>query len=1288
MWFTSYEGLNRYDGKEFFVYKEIKSDSNTIVGSTTTGLVEDFQGNIWVGTESCLNRYNRSTNDFDQIYIRDEKGNIQNAEHLPFYADSLNIWYINGLEGIVTYNFHNQNKRVITKDFKYSGSNYIINSTYMGLDGQIWFREEVGIVRINPKDGSSNYYFSNHPSNLVGPPTATHSFFEHEDGYILIGTDQGLLKFHPETSTYEILSVIENRQSFISAIKTDAEGNLFLGTELGGVTILDEKMQFLRTLSADSRNKLELANNSGATIYIDPDNLAWINVDPEGIDVLVPDFKPFNKFAENIFDPNIYNTYGTRCFLELPNDKMWVGTQENGLILFDPDKNKIEKRLFKDMISAFNENYASCLYPSRSGDIWVGTYDGLYKMDQEGTEARLIVNRSNPKNFNSSNLIWDLLETPDGTIFISTDAGIYYLLQNELEPRMLDTLNNYETGVIKLDNLDRLYISENFKGFYVTDYKEFIKSNGKVGLKHFLPEFNIKYFYPLTDLSITWLATNTGLLKVWHQKDWSRIDSLKHFTTQDGLPSDFIYTIIPDETGRFWMSTNRGVTCFDPLKETFSNYTVEDGLQGFEFNTNAFLKTKDGKIYLGGTNGFNSFYPRDIESNPVKPPVPYLTHFLVNGKEYNSETYIGEINSLQLDHNQNTFTFSFAALDFLSSGANNFQVKLEGFDEDWIDIGTRSTVRYTKVPPANYVFKVKAANDDGLWNETPKELEIIILPPWYRTWWAYALGLLLLAFIAIAIYRFQIKNEIAQQEALRLKELDAFKTRFYSNITHEFRTPLTVILGMAEELRNNSGDQDKKLELIQNNGMALLGLVNQILDLSKIQAGQLDANYIQGDVVRNLAQLVGSFESYARSKNLDLQFHSEAEQIIMDYDEEKLNTILSNLLSNAFKFTPKYGKVLVLADRMEHDSESLLKIKVRDTGKGISREDLDAIFNRFYQSNAKSNYTGSGSGLGLAIVKEMIDVLDGEISVESKEDKGTTFTIQLPIRNKASFRQGTAPQKKFASTQPGGSGTDTALITEEELETQMQSDVPVLLIIEDNADVVYYLQQCLQNQYRIHVSSDGEEGINKALELSPDIIISDVMMPSKDGFEVCETLKSDQRTSHIPIILLTAKSTDQDKLEGLKRGADAYLLKPFRKEELEVRLEKLVELRRSLMQRYSGQFELIQNHQEQTNLESSFLQKLNEVIENNLDNTEFNIQQLCQAMAMSRVQVHRKLKALTGNSTSRHVRSYRLHKAKALIQSTDLTISEIAYTTGFGNLSYFTKSYKEEFGEAPTTTRA
>ncbi|MEQ1745167.1 MAG: ATP-binding protein [Saprospiraceae bacterium] len=777
-----------------------------------------------------------------------------------------------------------------------------------------------------------------------------------------------------------------------------------------------------------------------------------------------------------------------------------------------------------------------------------------------------------------------------------------------------------------------------------------------------------------------WIGTDDGLYRLGLGDS-----SVRRYTTKEGLPHNTIYTMLPDGNN-LWLGTHDGLCRFDAQRGATQNYYTEDGLTHNEFNRHSALKTRNGKLYFGGLNGVNAFFPAELEVAPARfRPRVHLTRLsrfdnlrdtmlLVN--------YPTEGPAIRLLATDRSVAFEFFLSSFQNPAQNKYLYYLDGLETPWANQTNDGRATYPFLPPGHYVFRVKASGPFGNWAANEIALPVEMPQVWYLRWWA-CLGYALAALGGgVFWYRFRLRRHLERREALRLRELDEVKNKLYTNITHEFRTPLTVILGMTEQLTTapdpvNTG-MEQKLDTIRRNGEGLLLLVNQMLDLAKLESGKLSLHLVQADIIQFLRYVTGSFQSFAEHKNIVLQFQSDLRHVVMDLDKERLQHVLSNLLSNAIKFTEPGGQVHVHAAR----AGERFVIRVRDTGIGIPAEKLPRIFDRFYQVDDSRTRKGEGTGIGLALVRELVRLMGGDIGVESRLGAGSEFVVSLPVAQKAPLTadaQGPFRQERAVPESP-------TLLWEEPADTRL----PLLLIVEDNADVAEYIRSCLDGQFRILHAANGLEGIEKAVDEIPDIVLSDVMMPEKDGFEVVQTLRGDDRTNHIPVVLLTAKADIASKLEGLERGADAYLPKPFHPKELQLCLRNLLERQRRLQEKFSGR-DFASLHpstpEEPADPQHVFLQKAAAAVLVRLDDAAYGNEELSREMTMSESQLNRKIKALTGKTLSLFIRSVRLREGMKLLANTDLTVSEIAYSVGFTDPAYFSRTFSAEFGKAPSAFR-
>jgi len=819
---------------------------------------------------------------------------------------------------------------------------------------------------------------------------------------------------------------------------------------------------------------------------------------------------------------------------------------------------------------------------------------------------------------------------------------------------------------------------------------------------NWLPYDDFYHFYEDQE-GVFWLGTaGAGLLR-WDPKTGKK----QLFFRKNGLLNGFVYAVYEDDFGHLWLPTDLGIAQFDKKNLSVRRmWLPADGVAQTEFNRTSHFRGDDGTLYFGGLNGVTAFHPKDFYGSRQMSSETSIgvtgkklvvsDFFLFSGKTEKLENHTVELlasGEITMHPADRYFQLEFALLDYFSPQKVTYAYKIEGVDADWSFL-SEPLLRMSSLPYGNHRLKIRAQSADDAWAENELDFSLTVLRPLYLRWWFLALVAGAVLAGSFYFYRFQLRRKIAEKEAQRLQELDGFKTRFFTNISHEFRTPLTVILGMLDPIKKYAlqGAQskvDQTAEMIRRNSQQLLNLVNQLLDLARLEAGKLQLLPSNGDFAAFLQYQVESFQSYAQSRSTQLHYRSETPHLEMAFDHEKMQAILLNLISNALKFTQEGGQIeLALQVEPPNDTRTPKQIilTVNDTGIGIPEDQVSQIFDRFYQVAPvaappfQKGVTGeqlAGTGIGLALVQEFVKLMQGEIEVKSTFGKGTTFRITLPF----------TPPMPHLQTITGSQAAErgTPAVTENHTGDEQW---PLLLIVEDNPDVQFYIAECVRNEYRITFAENGAEGIQKALEQIPDIIVSDVMMPEKDGFELCETLKNDELTSHIPIVLLTARADVESRIAGLKRGADDYLAKPFEPAELEARLANLIQLRRRLQQRYAAIPQMpAPSPDPGLAMEDAFLLKIREIVELHLSDTDFEILQLEQALGMSRSQVFRKVKALTGASPSVFIRSIRLHKAKALLLDKQKSIAEVAYEVGFSAPTYFAKTFLETFGKTPTEWR-
>ncbi|MBK8955963.1 MAG: response regulator [Saprospiraceae bacterium] len=794
---------------------------------------------------------------------------------------------------------------------------------------------------------------------------------------------------------------------------------------------------------------------------------------------------------------------------------------------------------------------------------------------------------------------------------------------------------------------------------------------------------------------------------------------------EGGLSNNTVVGILSDNQGVQWVATYNGLNLISTEGEVLAQLYEEDGLSTNEFNRFSFCKDSKGQLLFGSVKGVNIIQPEVLKkqlqlSDKLHIYLTGITRY-DSHKGGDSTLHFGfdQMGVLFLPAARRYLNLSFSLSSHIRTEDHSFAYKIVKENDpdasEWIYIANKSQLDLPNLPSGRYQIRIRGYDHRGICTPEPLQIEVDIAEFFYNTWWFYvlcALPFLLGAYFWIR--RLQLEREhlevevnarteqirhdkeLIEQQAAKLKTLDEIKSRFFTNISHEFRTPLTVISGMATQIRQQPGQWlENGMELIQRNSQQLLSLINQILDLRKLESGALTINLIRSNIIPYLRYIAESFVQLAHHKGLRMHILAKDDTIDMDYDPEKMMHILSNLLSNAIKYTPPPGDIYLQIDLQHSETgrEQLL-VQVKDSGEGISTEALPHIFELFYQVEDLATQKPQGSGVGLALTKELVQLLNGRIEVSSKPGEGTTFSLTFPITREARIQEGHyIPSVEIVANSSVSPEIEIMPAADVTPSTSFGTrkigyDKPSLLIVEDNADVRLYISSFLDPHYHLLLAKDGQEGIELAIEEVPDLIVSDVMMPVKDGFALCETLKNDERTSHIPIVLLTAKADFESRLSGLRRGADAYLSKPFEQEELLVRLEQLLALRAKLQARYRNpSFAESPADSEAVQAEDTFILKLRQLVLDHLAEEDYGIVHLCRAIALGRTQLHNKIKALTGQSTSEFIRTVRLNKARELLQTTDLNVSEVSYEVGISNPAYFSRIYSEEFGEAPRETR-
>ncbi|WP_178987320.1 hybrid sensor histidine kinase/response regulator transcription factor [Winogradskyella schleiferi] len=1290
LWLGTQDGLNRFDGNTFRVFRKNESDSLAVSGKFINDIIENKDGTIWIATANngvCF--YNSKTDVFSKTQfetgnctslLKDNQGNV--------YATSLD-------SGVFMFTKHGESYKF--KHLKPLDDMTLLISSSIIIDDNLYLGSADGrIFKVNLNEHKSLNFEELNLDKPLGIINEMYVF----DNKLLIGTSIGLFQFQPKSKNLINLQLKQYNnpltESLVIESLTSKNNILYVGTDNGLYILKDfnpKNHQFENVLiyKGDKDNINSITSNRVYDILIDND-LIWIGTNNLDVASLkTPVFKTINSLSS----PAINNNY---VFSILKTeDYTFIGTRD-GLNCID-NFNNITYITMENTDQALAYNVIRGMAIDAKNNLWLATTKGVSVLDLNNFDPehpRLISLFSEKNNINSlsdnktrsvfldhNNYIW--ITTYGGGInrFIGNlEESIYAFERYNYNPNKNSISSNFTFNITQDADSNYWITSENglnklkFKSSSYSDPNFTVYKADKTNTASLKSNTTLHTYHDKD--GILWVATQNGLHK------FNKADTtFKQYNESHGLSNTYVYSILEDKMSHLWISTNSGLFKFDKRKERFTQFTIKDGLQSTEFNLGAsFNDTINNQLYFGGINGFNSFNPKTISQLDTHGQL-LLTELRIKGKIINPvnnskvlKTSITESKSIKLNYDDFPCTIAFSDLNLRPQKNTQFVYRLN--NSDWNSIKESREIQLLDLPKGKHNIELQGKSRNKLWKTDPLQLAIIVSPPWYKSNLAYLLYLLGFLGIMYAFYTTRLQRQIAGQESKRLQELDNLKSRFITNITHEFRTPLTIILGYLGNLKEHysaKNDVSTSLDTIEQNSNNLLNLVNQMLDLAKLEKGQLNLNLIQNDIVSFSKQIVQSFVSIASDKRINLNFSSNQNEIIMDFDAEKMRQILTNLISNALKFSPENSKIKIKVENVNNS----LKLEVKDDGYGISKDELPFIFDRFFQVENNEHQITQGTGIGLALTKELVELLNGTIEVTSKLNKGTSFTITLPITNIAQEKQLVQLEKQMTFGTAVPQLDDS--ITDE--------DTNRVLIVEDNADMARYIASCLQPDYKVSFAKDGKKGLESAKQNIPDVVITDVMMPIMDGYEFTEKLQSNTTTNHIPIIMLTSKAMQEDKIQGITSGADAYLTKPFQKEELRLRMQMLISKRKKLQENYAVNTVVGKTEQKKDTTDKNliFLNTVIDAIHKNLDNSNFGATELAKFMAMSDSQLYRKLKAISNTSTAIFIRKVRLEKGKELLKTTHLSVSEIAYTTGFNDPNWFSKAFKEEYDQSPTEYR-
>jgi signal transduction histidine kinase/ligand-binding sensor domain-containing protein/AraC-like DNA-binding protein/CheY-like chemotaxis protein len=1312
IWIGTRSGLNRFDGGEFKIY----GNNHGLKNSYVNAIFKDSKGRIWVGTqEGGLGRYNYETDDFTSWSNRSNDSTSISQDNVLSIGEDFakNIWVGTHDGGLNRYDEQKNEFVRIRFPQKTIEDQSVsrITAMFFENDSILWLGTYNGLFRYNIK------------LNRLFPTKTNGKFldfwvtsFYNEDGRTLwIGTKEGLVKFDKISSNTEYIDISNSQLSsdLVTDLKILPSGRLMVATDGGGLNIVDLNTHKIEVYKSDPNDPYSLSNNSVYKIFIDRYDALWIGNYIGGINYYNKFDWKFKAIRHELNNPASLSDNHVRTFYEDRQGNIWIGTL-GGFNLYDSKTRKFKSYTFDKLsLNSLSSNSVLSIYEDQKGDLWIGTFGGgICIFDKQKKSFIKYRNPDDVSNSLDKANIYCMVETNNKKLCIASLGGIYLIdLNSGRLKRFMSSNSKLSNNTIKAlckDRFGNIWIGSN-RGLNRFDpesetFDVFLHSMDSTNS---LSSNRVLTIYESLDGNI-WIGTEGGGISIYNpvKKEFNTI------TTNDGLPDNVVNSIIQDNSGNFWISTNKGLVLYDIKKGMIRTYTIADGLQGNEFYQNAVLKSTNGNIYLGGPNGFNAFDPAQLTYKSITPKVIltdlYISNKPVRVKEPNSaiDKQLFLLNTITLPY-QSNFEIHFAVLGMNSKSKYLCAYYLKGSNNGWTDYKNIRSAYFSNLLPGDYIFEVKAIGSGGYDSESKASIRIVILPPWWKTWWAFVfyaitLGSLLFIFMRINYLKVKAKHQLIAEikEKEQLEELNSMKLRFFTDISHEFKTPLTLILGHLDNLKQASVDKrTETMNGIENNAKRLLMLINQLLEFRKAENGLMMLKASKGNIITLLDTIKDSFNELAEKKRIQFDLRCIEPIPELWFDSEKIEKIVFNLLSNAFKATDEGGSIIIELDisnaiqrRGLVESVDYLMIRVIDTGRGIAPNEIDMIFERFYHSQniSNSNIVSENSGIGLAYSKRLVDLHHGEISVNSQLGLGTTFTIKLPLGKDHLSNEEIKEESDVRLKMDYQAATKQILDNNlEPIELQqVDTNLPIMLIVDDNHEVCNVLMNRYKSNYYVVTAYDGESGFKKANRYLPDIVISDVMMPIVDGFLFCNMMKTNLITSHIPIILLTAKSGEENQISGMTAGADAYISKPYNPQLLDVTVQNLFQNRLLLRKKFSQDASFAPTEVVDNKIDQEFLNKIIARIENDQFMENIDVPSLCRDLAMSRSVLYRKIKMLTGSSIQEFVRVVKLRKAANLIVETTTPIAEIAYSTGFTNSKHFSTAFKKQFGKTPSEYRA
>lgn len=1272
MWLGTKDGLNRYDGLSFRKFKHDAANPRSIGNSFITSLYEDFNGNIWVGTDAGVYIYYPEKEAFEEFDCQSlEKTRIERSVSMIAGDKQGRVWIAVEAQGMFCYDA----RQKLLRNYPLSEISSNIKCFTFDSGGTLW----LGFY------GDGLYYSKDNLATVHPYGSPEDGKREFEGGVITkivqgnynclyIGSvKEGVSELNLTSGQVRnLLAIDESGESiFCRDLLPYSDNELWIGTESGIYIYNLRTAQFIH-LRASLYDSYSLSDNAIYALYKDREEGLWIGSYFGGVDYYPRQYTYFAKY----YPKNIANSlHGKRVreFCRADDGTLWIGTEDGGLNHFNP---KTKEFHFFEPSAGFTNIHGLCMDGSH---LWVGTFSkGLRVIDtRTGAVLGTYTEGHTPHSLND-NSIFSICRTSAGEIYLGTLFGLLRYNRTQDNFDRIPELNGKFVYDIKEDSYGNLWLATYANGAYCYDvsarrWKNYVfdaEDEKSLPYDKVLSVFEDSYRQ-------IWLTTQGGGFCLFHPDT----ETFTRYGLKDGLPNDVVYQIVEDDDRFLWLTTNNGLVRFDPKTMEMKVFSTANGLPTNQFNYRSGFKDEAGNIYLGSINGFVAFDPRTFAENRQVPAVA-ITDFLLFNKEVPVEETDSPLKSsitfsdkVVLTADQNSFSFRIAALSYQAPRMNKLMYKLEGFDEGWLTIGESPLVTYSNLGYGDYVFKVKVSNSDGVWNEQETSLHLSILPPFYLSGWAYCFYVLFfMGCLVCVIFYFKRRNYRKQHRQMEMleqeKEREVYhaKIDFFTNVAHEIRTPLTLIKGPLENIilkKEVDSETKEDLYIMKQNTERLLNLTNQLLDFRKTETRGFRLNFTECDVVAVLRETYLRFTSLTKQKGLDFILELPQECFMADVNQEALTKIISNLLNNGVKYASTYLRISLETD------EKVFHIRTFNDGEMIPDTMKEEIFKPFVRLDKEDEVT-TGTGIGLALSRSLAELHQGSLMMEKGEEVNC-FCLTLPVNQDSTI---TLSAENVSQVEENSCGW-------EQEETDTKEKKPMILVVEDNPDMLAFIRKQLTTEYSVLTAMNGIEALAVLDNHYVNLVVSDVMMPQMDGFELCKTIKSDLSYSHIPVVLLTAKTNIQSKIEGLELGADAYIEKPFSVEYLLANISSLIHNREKLRQTFAKSPFVAANTMALTKADEEFIWKLNDIIQANLHNPEFSMEDMADALKMSRSSFYRKIKGVLDLSPNEYLRLERLKQAAQLLKEGKSRVNEICYTVGFNSPSCFSKCFLKQFGVLP-----